>query len=113
MAPKTMHNLFEGLERVENQAPLDDVFERVGLLPDGGLYIKRESRIEGHGQFMLTSYVPANQVTHVKGILSLGRTALLSDAEFLDLITARFPSGNHIIDWLQHEGVPFVSRSEG
>lgn len=113
MAPKTMHNLFEGLEHVENQTPLDDVFERVGLLPDGALYIKRESRIEGHGQFMLSSYVPANHVTHVKGILSLGRAALLTDAEFLDLITARFPSGNHIIDWLQHEGVPFVSRSEG
>jgi hypothetical protein len=107
-----MHNLFEALGRGENEPPIDDAFERVGLLPDGGLYIKRESRIEGHDQFMLTSYVPANHVTHVKGILSLGRSALLTDAEFLDLITARFPSGNHIIDWLQHEGVPFVSRSE-
>jgi hypothetical protein len=107
-----MHNLFEVMERAGNEGPVDNAFERVGLLPDGGLYIKRESRIEGHGHFMLTSYVPANHVTHVKGILSLGRTALLTDAEFLDLIAARFPSGNHIIDWLQHEGVPFVSRSE-
>ena len=107
-----MPNLFEGLQRVENPAPNDDVLERVGLLPDGSLYVKRESRIEGHGQFMLTIQVPATHVAHVKGILSLGRAALLTDFEFLDLITAHFPSGNHIIDSLQNEGVPFVSRSE-
>lgn len=107
-----MHNLFEGLQRVENQSSNEDVIERVGLLPDGSLYIKHGSRIEGHGQFMLSIHVPATHVAHVKGVLSLGRAALLTDAEFLDLITARFPSGSHIIDWLQEEGVPFVARGE-
>jgi hypothetical protein len=76
----------------------------IGMLPSGVLFVDRE----GFGDdempdFYQTDYVAAQHVARLKATVPL-RKQPLADAEFLELLTARFKSPRDIVEWPEGVG---------